>query len=50
MIIKGERIGLIRFGSRVDLWLPETAAIKVRLGQKVTAGQTILAEFTDGCD
>jgi len=50
MIIKGERIGLIRFGSRVDLWLPATAAIKVQLGQKVTAGQTILAEFTDGCD
>ncbi|HQF87173.1 MAG TPA: phosphatidylserine decarboxylase family protein [Acidobacteriota bacterium] len=49
-IIKGERIGLIRFGSRVDVWLPAAAAIKVGLGQKVTAGQTILAEFTDGCD
>jgi len=49
-LIKGERIGLIRFGSRLDLWLPATVRIKVQLGQKVTAGQTILAEFTDGSD
>jgi len=49
-IIKGERIGMIRFGSRLDLWLPATAVLKVELGQKVTAGQTIIAEFSDGCD
>jgi phosphatidylserine decarboxylase len=47
-LVKGERIGLIQFGSRVDLWLPAEAVVKVRVGQTVKAGQTILAEFNDG--
>lgn len=41
----GERFGLIRFGSRVDVYLPETASIRVAVGQTAVAGETILAEF-----
>lgn len=41
--IKGRRFGLIRFGSRVDLYLPCDTAINVTVGQKVRAGETILA-------
>lgn len=40
---KGQRIGLIRFGSRVDIYIPGTCCICVRKGQKVIAGQTVLA-------
>ena len=40
----GQRIGLIRFGSRVDVYLPAGTDAKVLLGQKVIAGETILAE------
>lgn len=40
---RGERFGLIRFGSRVDVYLPETADIKVSIGQKVKGGESILA-------
>lgn len=39
---KGERFGLIRFGSRVDLYLPEDTNISVNLKDKVKAGETIL--------
>ncbi len=42
-----ERIGLIRFGSRVDIYLPEDVNLTVGLGDKVTGGQTIIGEFTD---
>jgi len=42
---RGERIGLIQFGSRVDLYLPPAATIKVKLGDKVVGGQTIMATF-----
>jgi phosphatidylserine decarboxylase len=40
----GQRIGLIRFGSRVDVYLPAGTDAKVLLGQTVIAGETILAE------
>lgn len=40
---QGERFGLIRFGSRVDVYLPPDADVKVTLGQKTTAGETVLA-------
>ena len=40
----GQRIGLIRFGSRVDVYLPSGTAPKVLLGQRTIAGETILAE------
>jgi phosphatidylserine decarboxylase len=42
-VSRGERFGLIRFGSRLDVYLPEAAQIKVRPGERVRAGETILA-------
>lgn len=41
----GQRFGLIRFGSRVDLYLPEGYAPRVSIGQTSIAGESILAEF-----
>ena len=42
---RGQRYGFIRFGSRVDVYLPTTATPKVTVGDKVSATETILAEF-----
>lgn len=42
---RGERYGFIRFGSRVDLYLPPAVQVKVVVGQKVWATTTILAEL-----
>ena len=42
---KGERYGFIRFGSRVDLYLPESATVIVRLGEKVKNCQSIVAKI-----
>jgi phosphatidylserine decarboxylase len=44
-LLKGERYGFIRFGSRVDLYLPENSRIKVTLGQKVKSCQSVIAEL-----
>lgn len=44
-IAAGQRVGLIRFGSRVDVYLPAGTDAKVLLGQKVVAGETVLAEL-----
>ncbi len=44
---RGERFGIIKFSSRVDLFLPLNAAIRVRLGERVRAGETIIAELED---
>jgi len=41
----GERVGIIRFGSRVDIWLPMEAEVTVRRGQKVEGGASILAKW-----
>ncbi|MEM1376544.1 MAG: phosphatidylserine decarboxylase [Pseudomonadota bacterium] len=41
----GERFGLIRFGSRLDVYLPEGAVPHVHLGQTALAGETIIAAF-----
>ncbi len=41
----GQRVGLIRFGSRVDVYLPRGTDPKILLGQKVIAGETVLAEI-----
>jgi len=41
----GQRIGLIRFGSRVDVYLPSGTAPKVLLGQRAIAGETVIAEI-----
>jgi phosphatidylserine decarboxylase len=40
----GQRIGLIRFGSRVDVYLPAGTSPKVLLGQRSIAGETVIAE------
>ncbi len=42
---QGERLGMIRFGSRVDLFLDPAVALKVALDQRVTAGRTVIAEY-----
>ncbi len=41
-IKRGERYGLIRFGSRLDVYLPLTTELKVALGDKTVAGETVL--------
>ena len=45
IVAAGQRIGLIRFGSRVDVYLPQGTDAKVLLGQTVIAGETVLAEL-----
>jgi phosphatidylserine decarboxylase len=47
MVAAGQRVGLIRFGSRVDVYLPAGAAPKVALGQRAVAGETVLARLGD---
>ena len=44
----GERFGMIKFGSRVDLTLPAKTEIKVHVGDRVKAGQTIMGVMRDG--
>lgn len=45
LVAKGQRVGLIRFGSRVDVYLPAGTEPKVLMGQKIVAGETILGEI-----
>ncbi|HKG94121.1 MAG TPA: phosphatidylserine decarboxylase family protein [Gemmatimonadaceae bacterium] len=42
---QGERMGLIRFGSRVDVFVPTDSRVRVTLGQTTTAGTTVVAEL-----
>jgi phosphatidylserine decarboxylase len=44
-LVAGDRFGLIRFGSRVDVYLPEAARIVVGVGARSVGGETVLAEF-----
>ena len=44
-VAAGERIGMIRFGSRVDVYLPAGTGARVLLGQRAIAGETVLAEL-----
>ena len=44
-VIRGERVGMIRFGSRMDIWLPDRVEILVRPGQHVAAGSSVLARW-----
>ena len=43
MLKRGERYGLIKFSSRLDVYLPKDAHIKVRPGDRVRAGETVIA-------
>ena len=45
MIAAGQRVGLIRFGSRVDVFLPADTACQVILGQRTIAGETIIGRI-----
>ena len=45
VLARGQRYGFIRFGSRVDIYLPLTATVKVAIGDKVSATTTILAKL-----
>jgi len=47
-VSRGELVGLVRFGSRVDLWLPEGAEIAVKVGDTVHGGSSIVARMTAG--
>jgi phosphatidylserine decarboxylase len=44
----GERFGLIRFGSRLDVFLPDGSKALVSVGQTAIAGETVLADFRQG--
>ncbi len=44
-VSRGDRVGLIRYGSRVDVFLPETAEVLVKLRDGVRAGETPLARY-----
>jgi phosphatidylserine decarboxylase len=43
--VRGERYGLIRFGSRMDTFLPMDTKLRVAVGERVKGGQTILGEL-----
>ena len=43
--VKGEQCGIIKFGSRIDMYLPLDADIKVKVGDEVSACETVIAEF-----
>ncbi|HTW33983.1 MAG TPA: phosphatidylserine decarboxylase [Rhizomicrobium sp.] len=44
-VCRGDRFGIIRFGSRVDVYLPDGVRVLATAGQSVKAGETVLAEF-----
>lgn len=48
VVERGERIGLVRFGSRVDVWMPQEAEILVSVGQNVKGGSSVLARWREG--
>ncbi len=49
-VARGERIGLIRFGSRVDVYLPADSEVLAVKGQTAIGGETVLAEFRSGLE
>ncbi|HLV25076.1 MAG TPA: phosphatidylserine decarboxylase family protein [Gemmatimonadales bacterium] len=46
VVTQGDRMGLIRFGSRMDVFVPVGSIVKVAIGQNVEAGVTVLAELS----
>jgi phosphatidylserine decarboxylase len=47
---QGERMGLIRFGSRVDVFVPRNSTLNVSVGQRAVGGVTVLAQLTAGSE
>jgi len=45
VVARGERISLIQFGSRVDIYLPRSAKLKIKLGDRLVGGESIVAVF-----
>jgi phosphatidylserine decarboxylase len=45
---RGQRVGLIKFGSRVDVVIPAEAALRVKVGERVKGGSSVLAAMTEG--
>ena len=45
---RGERVGLMRFGSRMDVFMPDDAVLYVRVGDRVVGGETVLARLGPG--
>ncbi len=48
MVAAGQRVGIIRFGSRVDLYVPDDMTAQVTPGQRVIAGETVIARVGNG--
>lgn len=44
-VSRGERVGLIRFGSRVDVWLPMDAEVVVKRGENIAGGASVIAKW-----
>ncbi|MGB1357656.1 MAG: phosphatidylserine decarboxylase [Candidatus Puniceispirillaceae bacterium] len=44
----GQQFGIIRFGSRVDVWIPAETPVLVMAGQRTVAGETVLADLSGG--
>ena len=49
-VARGQRFGIMKFGSRMDVFLPESAAIAVTVGQRVRGGETVVARLASGGD
>ena len=47
LLQRGERFGLIRFGSCTELYLPTDASIEIQAGEKVKGGETVIAKFAE---
>ena len=50
VVATGERIGLMKFGSRMDVFLPQDAVVQVAEKDRVVAGETVLARWPEGTD
>jgi phosphatidylserine decarboxylase len=46
-VTAGERVGMIKFGSRVDVFLPPGAILRVARGDRVAGGETVIAELPE---
>jgi phosphatidylserine decarboxylase len=47
MVRAGDRMGVMKFGSRMDVFLPHTATIRTRVGDKAVGGMTVIATLDE---